>query len=791
MLYSFDVFDTLISRTTANPRGIFALMKDTLCKERVKNGLEDYVIDNFFELRIHSEELARKASSFQNREEVSLYDIYKAMSVCGCLNDEKIKYLYELEEKTELSNVIGISENIKRLKKLLEGGDRVILISDMYLSRNTIRRMLLQVDEVFREIPLYVSSEYGVRKTTGNLYRKVQELEQVGYEEWIHIGDNIHQDIEVPYWIGINAELFQRLELTEFENKILQVYEDDSRLQILIGSAQRSVENNAVDANDREITRALYIGCRYAGPVLYSYAEWIVDQAIKKKTKRLYFIARDGYLIKKIVDIILQSRNSDIITKYIYGSRKAWRMSSLSENHYNLYQLILWSHALRITTLKELASVLHIPLQELYDFLPGIYARNRCNARISNQELEYIAGKLSRDEEFRAYHLQRLANERKLVQQYLEQEIDVSDDAFAFVDVSGGGLTQGCLLQLLKNIYSKPIHTFFFKIDRVNLVKNSVTDTFMPGFLENNLTIEMMCRAPHGQTKGYLRRGANIVPELEDTESQTLEAYKFFEYEKGIIDFARLMCETSEACGINVGSMHNVLLYLRHIAHEPSRDVLEYFAAMPSSESGRGEEAMEYAPKLTVQEIKEIFLRRTNEPVEFFYKGTDLNYSVMRATEEERALIERCKREHDSALGKLYRQDRERERNQRDLVSRYGRAAFYPVRLLDEKVILYGAGNFGQDLYNRLKVDQEHEVVLWVDKNAYDCRQKGLSQVCDISKIDIESDIQIVIAVMAETTADEIRIILEQMGICKKRIVWIRPYTYPVSFVEWKSEKIG
>ena len=47
------------------------------------------------------------------------------------------------------------------------------------------------------------------------------------------------------------------------------------------------------------------------------------------------------------------------------------------------------------------------------------------------------------------------------------------------------------------------------------------------------------------------------------------------------------------------------------------------------------------------------------------------------------------------------------------------------------------------------------------------------------------------IAVMAETTADEIRIILEQMGICKKRIVWIRPYTYPVSFVEWKSEKIG
>ena len=143
----------------------------------------------------------------------------------------------------------------------------------------------------------------------------------------------------------------------------------------------------------------------------------------------------------------------------------------------------------------ELATVLHLTRQELYEYLPGTYAQNKENVHIYGREVEYIVRKLSANERFRDYHLKQLENERKLAQKYLEQEVDVTGGQFAFVDVSGGGLTQGCLRELLKNRYAEPIHTFFFKIDRVNLAEGSVTDTYMPGFLENNLTIEMMCRA--------------------------------------------------------------------------------------------------------------------------------------------------------------------------------------------------------------------------------------------------------------------------------------------------------
>lgn len=796
-MYSFDVFDTLITRTTAEPCGIFLLMKEQLSKEKEQHGLDEYIIDNFFELRIHSEELARKSNSFQKKEEVTLYEIYKAMALCGCVDDGQIEFLCHLEEDTEIANVVGISKNIQRVKALLAQGERVILISDMYMSEKTIRRMLMQADYVFSNMKLYVSSEYCKRKTTGSLYRKVQEIEKVSCEDWTHIGDNIHQDIEIPYGLGIRVEQSLRIELSDFEKRMLETCRDDGKLQIVVGTAlqidRRQAEMRG-DAGQQEgetiVNRdAYHIGCRYAAPVLYSYAEWIVDQSIKRRVKRLYFIARDGYLLKKIVDIILEIQGVDIQTKYIYGSRKAWRMPSLSDTHYNLYQLIVWSHTFRMKTLGDLADVLHISLEELYRYLLGTYAKNKADMGITDQEVEYITRKLSSDEDFKKFHLQKLSSERQLVLRYLEQEIDVGDSHFAFVDVAGGGLTQGCLRELLKDRYQEPIHTFFFKIDRVNLIENSITDTYVPSFFENSIVIEMLCRAPHGQTKTYIEKNGEIIPVLEDTETESLIRHGFYDYEKGIVEFSKLMCKLSGNCSGKVGTVRNTLMYVHHIAQEPSKDVLEYFASMPSNESGREKESVEYAPKLTKYDIQEIFLKRTTEPVGLFYKGTNLNYSIMRATEEERAFIEQCKREHGTIRGIMYRQDAERE--QAVLRRLYGRAAFYPVRLLDEKVILYGAGKFGQDLYKRLKEDEDHEIALWVDRAAELYQQKGIKDVQSVSEIGkISCDTQIVIAVMAEDLARKISAELIRMGVEKRRIIWIYPHNYPYPRGNWDWKEI-
>lgn len=128
---------------------------------------------------------------------------------------------------------------------------------------------------------------------------------------------------------------------------------------------------------------------------------------------------------------------------------------------------------------------------------------------------------------------------------------------------------------------------------------------------------------------------------------------------------------------------------------------------------------------------------------------------------------------------------------QKEQRRRYGRAAFYPTRLLEERIILYGAGKFGQDLHNRLLIEQRHHIVLWVDKNAAACRERGLTDVQDISEIKTVFYDQLVIAVMDEKVADSIRKELEAEGVCKENILWMQSPADFYQMAQWRTEGIG
>ena len=96
MIYSFDIFDTLITRKTAVPEGIFAIMQSELGREEFES-IPLPVRNNFYRLRIMAEKLARR--SFQNDkvEDVMLEQIYDALAMCGELDAAQRKQLMYLE----------------------------------------------------------------------------------------------------------------------------------------------------------------------------------------------------------------------------------------------------------------------------------------------------------------------------------------------------------------------------------------------------------------------------------------------------------------------------------------------------------------------------------------------------------------------------------------------------------------------------------------------------------------------------------------------------------------------
>ena len=79
----------------------------------------------------------------------------------------------------------------------------------MYLSEGVVRNILIHIDEVFKEIPIYVSCDYEMRKSTGRLYAHIHEKLQVEYKDWVHIGDNYKSDFLIPDTLGINCEYRQ------------------------------------------------------------------------------------------------------------------------------------------------------------------------------------------------------------------------------------------------------------------------------------------------------------------------------------------------------------------------------------------------------------------------------------------------------------------------------------------------------------------------------------------------------------------------------------------------------
>lgn len=323
-MISFDIFDTLITRKTYSPQGIFLLVQ-----ERLYNNLRDdnfYFCKNFFTFRINAEKDARLYAKQEGREEISLDEIYDLLAIRNDLSKDLSNRLKEWEIQEEINNIYPIKQNIEMLKNYLAEGKHIILISDMYLDKATIRKILLKADPIFYDIPIYVSSEINKTKYNGSLFFEVARREKIYFSDWIHFGDNRISDYLMPKMLGIDARHIPFEELTLWERELGDKLglKTNLMLQLYLGIARNVRLENKLNCPGK-------IGASIGGILLYPYVFWLLRKATEIGIKRLYFIARDGYILKKITDLIISNQHLDIHTKYIYGSRKAWKLNEFPE----------------------------------------------------------------------------------------------------------------------------------------------------------------------------------------------------------------------------------------------------------------------------------------------------------------------------------------------------------------------------------------------------------------------------------------------------------------------------
>lgn len=303
-IYSFDMFDTLVTRVFLKPVDLFYELGCILKKE----GIINVKPEKFKQDRIDAEVKARKNTDL---EEITFNEIYDYLD-----NYKSKEIIKKREIELEIKAAIPIKENIDKLNLYLSLGKKVIVISDMYFDENVLKKILLKVGINLEGVDIYVSSHYGLTKRTGNLFKKICEINGYNFDEILHIGNDKKAD-----YLGARIN---NIDSFLYENWLNNNYENSSRLHstLGVGRAMRlSQESNTL----KELT------ANVISPLIYDFVCFILDKAIEENIKSLLFLSRDGQIFYKIASEIVKIKGLRIEIKYIYASRKLWSYPSILE----------------------------------------------------------------------------------------------------------------------------------------------------------------------------------------------------------------------------------------------------------------------------------------------------------------------------------------------------------------------------------------------------------------------------------------------------------------------------
>lgn len=302
---SFDIFDTCLLRKCGTPENFFDVFS-----LRVFNGeVEEWARQEFVAERRRAEQKGCDNHSF------TLQDIWNAFD----MNHPQIlpkNVLYQKELDLEREMLVPVLQMREMVDKCRKKGHRIIFISDMYLSSGFLTELLKKYGFFMEGDKVYVSCECGAVKWNGGLFNYVKECENVAFGKWHHYGDNKQGDFFAPRKLGIKATLINHA-YTPYQ---LIWKEDDYSVGYKYPSILAGI-GRALRYSTEWTTHTDFV-LDIVAPFYCSWAYEILKEASRRGVRRLYFCARDAYLIHKVA-LKMQILFPAIEVNYVYMSRQA------------------------------------------------------------------------------------------------------------------------------------------------------------------------------------------------------------------------------------------------------------------------------------------------------------------------------------------------------------------------------------------------------------------------------------------------------------------------------------
>lgn len=495
---SFDIFDTLLFRNIYKPTDIFKIMEKEIS--------EEYGVENFHDLRISAEAESRNE---KNKGESSLDEIYAVVENKIGKDATKIKNR-ELELELEFICANPFMKEI--FDYAVKKKKKIILISDMYLPSSVIEQLLKKAG--YKKVPIYMSNEYRANKGTKKIYQVVFEKEKIKKDSWVHIGDNKHCDYKMPKEFGIDAILYENIRSKD----------EQKEPETIEASIIRGIQNNYL-YNGNELSYWERFGVLYASPIYYGFTNWLFR--LTQKRDNLYFLARDGYIVKKVYDEFKNKYGTKIDTYYLYGSRKTIYLPALLHRTKDemLNTLVVLTNDYDVkTTIEHILKSMGLDCEDYQEEL-SIFGFTKDSVLDKNNfhQVRKFVKHIYDDIE------KKLEEQEKIVLEYLKQEGVCNYNKINIMDVGWGGSLQ----EALGILTGKKIMGYYFgtiPTNKEDILSNSLGFVFDEAKPEKNfmrvfnipMMYEFIFSAPHGTTLGFIKKDKKIVPVLdEDDEKYT------------------------------------------------------------------------------------------------------------------------------------------------------------------------------------------------------------------------------------------------------------------------------
>lgn len=328
---SFDIFDTLLLRPFKSPADMFELMSGEV------RSLCNIPSLDFKTARRLAEKSSFVAAIARGQGETNIDEIYETFAIQNSLPDRIAEQVKDLEMKMEMEILYPRRTGLKAFNEALSLGKKIILISDMYLSKDFVKAVLKK-NGYERYEHLYVSSAARVKKHNGKLFDLVLEELKLEPGKILHIGDNLKADVIQAKERGIKPfHLVKSADVFGGSDSYQRVWKRDEERHspdwkiILAVIGNRFHDNPYLPHLQGSLFRGdpWRLGYYGQGPLLLGFAKWLMEKAIRDGVQRLYFLSRDGLIMKEAYDRISKNHPEAPSSHYLLCSRRAVNLAKV------------------------------------------------------------------------------------------------------------------------------------------------------------------------------------------------------------------------------------------------------------------------------------------------------------------------------------------------------------------------------------------------------------------------------------------------------------------------------